>query len=105
VSLYGIENEDDCRARIDESVEMQRLAKAAMDKETIARLNAELTKYYIRGNTNKGKDQMSKAESDYFWPAIQEAHAFRPSLTQRTKWSEQLDEVEWKLQKNRPERR
>ncbi len=102
MSLYGIETADDCRARIDELLEMQRLAKAAMDKETIARLKAKLTEYYTLGNTTKGKNEMSKTENAYFWPAIEEAHAFGPSLSHRATWGERLDEVEWKLQKNRP---
>ena len=102
MSLYGIETEDDCRARIDELLEMQRLAKAAMDKVAIARLKTKLTECYTLGSTITGRDRMSKVEDIYFWPAIQEAHAFCPSLANRSAWSGGLDEVEWKLQSNRP---
>jgi hypothetical protein len=102
MSLYGIETEDDCRARIDELLEMQRLAKAAMDKPTIAYLKTRLTEYYTLGNTIKGRNKMSKAEEIYFWPAIQEAHAFSPSVADRATWNEGLEQVEWKLKSNRP---
>jgi len=55
------------------------------------------------GNTIKGREKMSKDEEIYFWPAIQEAHAFCPSVADRATWNEGREQVEWKLKSNRPE--
>jgi hypothetical protein len=100
--LYGIETETQCRERIDKLLEITHRAQKAIRKETVSVLIAALSEYRKLGNTIKGQEKLSDVERAYFWHAIDEAHAFRPNLAHPAEWREKLEEVEWKLKKNRP---
>jgi chromatin segregation and condensation protein Rec8/ScpA/Scc1 (kleisin family) len=101
-SLYGIESEDDCREKMDELLALCARAEEAKTKEAVQSLIARLGEYHKAGNANERERRMSEIERAYFWPAIAEAHAYRPNLNHRSKWSEGLAEVRWKLESNRP---
>jgi len=102
VSLYRIETDRECRARLDQLLETNRRAKQELNKESVGRINAALSEYYKLGNTTKGQGKMSPIERSHFWPAIQEAHAYRPNVARPASWREGLEEIEWKLEKYRP---
>lgn len=107
MSLYGIETEEDCRAKIGELLELQDRAAQAKGKDATRRatsdLNSRLAEYHKTAGATKRESCMSAVERAYFWPAIQEAYAFRANLARPATWSAGLDEVRWKLEKHRPE--
>jgi hypothetical protein len=96
-NLYGIESRDDCRAKIDELLEMCHRTEQTMNKETMASLKASLKKYYKMGDTNKGSIKMSPDESAFFYPAIREAYVRSPKLNSQKTWREGLYEIESNL--------
>jgi len=101
MSLYNIETEDQCWARVDELLELTRHAKATPSVKTIGALKNCLKEYFDLGNTIKGKNRMSKVEQMFFWPSIHEAYVYAPKLNAPKRWSERLSEVEYKLEKLR----
>jgi hypothetical protein len=101
-NLYGIESEDVCRAMIDGLLEMTRQAEKAMDRETISALRSRLETYYDEGNTQTGRDQMSRIESACFWPAAREAYVKAPDPASPVTWLEGLYDVASSLRYYRP---
>jgi hypothetical protein len=101
-SLYGIESEDDCRAKIDELLELHHRAEEAMNKGTITVLKTRLREYYKMGDTEKGRNQMSPIESAWFWPAIQRAYVGSPNLASPKTWHDGLYEIGLNLRYYRP---
>ena len=101
-NLYGIESEDVCRATIDGLLEMTRRAEKAMNQEKISALRSRLDTYYEKGNSQKGRDQMSGVESRFFWPAVREAYVKAPNLVLPTTWLEGLYDVASSLRYYRP---
>jgi hypothetical protein len=96
-NLYGIESEADCRAKIDELLEMCLRARQAMNKETMAVLKGRLKECYKMGDGNRRSDRMSRFESTYFWPAVQDAYLKAPKLHARMTWQDGLDQIEFYL--------
>lgn len=100
-SLYGIESEDDCRAKIDELLELHARAEHAMEKESGRQLKKEsirllkdrLEEYYKAGNTNEGERRMSSVERRYFWPAVRDAYVKAPKLNSPQTWNNGLYEI------------
>jgi predicted transcriptional regulator len=109
MSLYGIESEDDCRAVLDELLELNARAERAvehrMDHESISLLKRRLEEMFKKGDTERGKRQMSQVERQYFWPTIREAYIKAPRLNSPTTWRDRLYEVGSKLRDNRPEKK
>jgi len=101
-NLYGIESEDVCRAMIDGLLEMTRRAEKSMDREKISALRSCLETYYGEGKTQTGRDQMSRIESAFFWPAVREAYVKAPNLASPTTWLEGLYDVASSLRYYRP---
>ncbi len=101
MSLYNIETEDQCWAKVDDLLELTRHAKATPSVKTIGALKNRLKEYFDLGNTIKGKNRMSKVEQIFFWPSIYEAYVYAPKLNTPRTWSERLSEVEYKLEKLR----
>ena len=101
MSLFGIESEDDCRRELDALLEVHERANRAKSKETIAALKSQLAGYYEKGK--RGGRHMSEVETQYFWPAIQEAYVRAPNLGSRKTWVDGLWEVEHSLLYYRPE--
>jgi hypothetical protein len=97
-NLFGIDTEDDCREKLDELLQTCEDARQAMNKSIMSRLNDRLTEYHRMGNTNRGNDQMSTIEKNFFWPAIDGAHAIKPNVGSQQTWREKLYEVEAELQ-------
>ena len=64
-----------------------------MNAGTIAALKASLKEYYKLGNSQTGKDHMSKIEKHFFWPAIQEAYVRSPKLNSPKTWPSGLSEI------------
>ncbi|SRR5258708_1566309 len=102
MSLYGIESEDDCRAKIDELLEFHARAERAMNKESIRIIKDRLAEYRKAGNTNDGKRRMSSVEERYFWPAINEAYVRAPNLNAPKTWRDGLSEIHLNLTYYRP---
>jgi hypothetical protein len=101
-NLYGVESEDDCRREIDELLALVEQARAQPTKDTVGALNSRLTYYYKRGDSQKGRNQMSRVEESYFGAAVQGAYVERPNLNERSEWNSALYEVEEDLQYYRP---
>jgi hypothetical protein len=101
-SLFGIESEDDCREKLDALLELQARASRAKNKEAIAALKSQLAYYYQKGDTNRGKQQMSQIEAQYFWPAVSKAYVNAPKLSSRRTWNEGLYDIELNLRYYRP---
>jgi hypothetical protein len=101
-NLCGIESEDVCRAMIDGLLEMTRRAEKASDREKISVLRSRLESYYGAGNTQAGRDQMSRVENAFFWPAVREAYVKAPNLASPTTWLESLYDVASSLRYYRP---
>jgi hypothetical protein len=97
MSLHGIESEDDCRAAIDELLRSHARAEGSMNKDRIATLKGRLQEFYKKGDTNEGKRLMSKAENQYFWPAIQEAYVKAPKINSPRTWRDGLYEISLNL--------
>jgi len=102
MSLFGIESEDDCREKLDALLELHERANRATSKETIAALKSHLEDYYRKGATDRGRQQMSPIEAQYFWPAVEEAYVRAPRLSSRQTWTEGLWEIEHSLRYHRP---
>lgn len=102
MSLFGIESEEDCRRRLDALLELHALASQVMNKEAIAALKSQLRDYYRAGDTNRGRQQMSQVEAQYFWPAIQRAYVNAPRLSSRRTWNDGLYDIEHALRFLRP---
>jgi hypothetical protein len=100
--LYGIESEDECREKIDELLGQVEEAEQNASKETVSAVVSSLVAYHKQGNSLRAQSRMSGVERRYFWPAISEAHAYRPNLAKPRTWKESLEEVEYKLKKYRP---
>jgi len=102
MSLWGVQTESECRAKIDAFLERHRVAEQTPTKDTIKDLNNELAAYCKQGDTNKGTNKMSKIERAFFWPAIQEAYVKRPKLNDRSTWGPGLSDIEYSLLYYRP---
>jgi hypothetical protein len=89
-NLCGIETPGDCRAKIDELLEMCDRAQRAMSKDTMKELTDRLKEFYDKCSTQKGMEQMSDVESAFFWRAIQGAYLNAPKLSSRKTWGEGL---------------
>ena len=106
-NLYGIESESDCRAKLDELLELVQRAEKAKDrqqqKQIIVDLSSRLEEYYKKGNTEKGESKMSRIEQQWFWPAVQEAHVNGPHLGRPGTWLDGLYEINLQLKHYRPQ--
>jgi hypothetical protein len=103
MSLYGISSNDDCRARIDELLELKERASKAMTKEEVGAVKSRLAEYYRMGDSQEGKAQMTRVEQAFFWPAIVEAYVRSPNLNSPRTWQEGLSEIESNLRYYRPQ--
>ena len=102
MSLYGIKSEDDCRAKIDELLQLVAIAEQAMNKETVRAIKDRLAEYRKAGNTSEAERRMSSVERAYFWPAINETYVRAPNLNARKTWREGLSEMRLNLSYRRP---
>ena len=102
MSLYGIKTDDDCRAALDELLKLCQQAVETMTREDVEVVKARLANHYKRGNSQKGKAQMSPVEEAFFWPAITEAYVRSPNLNSPRTWREGLSEIESNLSYYRP---
>jgi hypothetical protein len=100
-NLYGIETEQDCRDDIDELLQSPAL-RGTVNMETVSALKNLLKEYYNKGNSAKRKDQMSKVEGAFFWPAIQDAYVRAPNLAAQSTWSGGLYDINGYLRYHRP---
>jgi hypothetical protein len=102
LNLYGIETDTDCRRELDELTELNRIAQEHMDKDSVAAIKARLKFQYRKGNSERGRAQMSAIESAFFWPAINEAYVNAPNLNSRQTWREGLSNIEYYLNYYKP---
>jgi hypothetical protein len=96
-SLYAIQTEDDCRARLGELLEMAQAARVASyddDKESLIR---DLKKRLAEDRKKWDENRASRIEILFYRPAINEAHAHAPSLSRKKTWDRDLDEVAFQL--------
>lgn len=101
-SLYGIETEEECRAKLDELLVLHQRAEQTRTKETVAPLKSSLETYFKKGRTAGGAKQMSPVEQKYFWPAVMEAFVKAPNLARPSTWADGLYDVRFYLVYNRP---
>jgi len=101
VSLYGIESDEDCRNKIDEILRSPAF-HGTVNKETVSALKSVLSAYYRSGDSEKGQRKMSRVESAFFWPAIQEAYVRAPKLSSPSSWKDGVAEIEMDLKYRRP---
>ena len=107
MSLYNIETEDQCWAKVDDLLELTRHAKATPSVKTIGALKNRLKEYFDLGNTIKGKNRMSKVEQIFFWPSIYEAYVYAPKSTHRGRGAKgcRKSSTNWKSYVARPARK
>lgn len=100
-NLYGIESEQDCRNEIDKLLQSPAL-HGTVNKETIAALKSRIKEYYKKGDSLKGRSQMSPVERQWFWPAIHEAYVKAPNVSSRRTWNDGLHDIKYYLIYHRP---
>jgi hypothetical protein len=97
-NVYGIQTEDDCRAKIDELLALNAKAEETLSREDVGAVKARLAALCDEADDKR----MSKVEASYFWPAIRDAHLHAPHLGQPRTWRSKLDDIEWYLNYWRP---
>ena len=95
MSVYGINTAEDCKRKIGELLELNRLAEETTNKETVARIKTPLHHYYKQGEYKD--DAMSGIEKAFFFPAIQESYVKAPNISSRGTWKTGLADIEFYL--------
>jgi hypothetical protein len=92
MSVYGIRTAKDCKRTLEELLALNRIAKEAMNRETIGRIRNALRDYYKHGDNKE--DAMSQVEKAFFFSAIHESYVKAPALNSPKTWNQGLDDIE-----------